>query len=60
MSETQVFYEVLQNRDKPDTLDAEHVPATLPDLVSLERQLISMLNWVRRLRNKKPVIVPKG
>ena len=58
MSDTPIRY-LLNNYADRDTLEAEHVPATLPDLVVLERQLIPLLNWVRKVQGKKPVIVPK-
>jgi hypothetical protein len=61
VSEEQVTYQV-QSLLKPDTkhvtLGHEQMPAPV-DWASFERQLIPLLNWVRRAQGKKPVIVPK-
>lgn len=42
-----------------DTISAEQVFVNLPDLAQTERVLIPLLNQVRKLQGKKPVIVPK-
>ena len=59
MSETSVQY-LLKDYANSDTLDTEQLPVAPLDLAHLERQLIPLLNWVRKLQGKKPVIVPRG
>lgn len=48
---------LLQPATNNATLEQEQAPL---DLAHIERQLIPLLNWVRKMQGKKPVIVPKG
>ncbi len=67
MSESTVPY-LLQTSQHNDTIEQEHAqPLTTlnleelaRDLAKLERELIPLINRIRAMRNKRPVIVPKG
>lgn len=52
----------LQSRDNPATMDTglDTVQVSVTELVTLERMLTPLLNQVRTLQGKRPVIVPKG
>lgn len=60
MSERANVRYLLNGVQSCDTLDAEQLPAAPLDLAHLERQLIPLLNWVRKLQGKKPIIVPRN
>lgn len=64
MSEERILYGTAQGgllNTQPNhaTLESEQPLSTMPDWLQLERMLLPLLNYARRMQGKKPVIVPK-
>lgn len=59
MSETGVNY-LVQSEQKHDTMESVAPHVSVRDLAQLERMLTPLLNQLRKMQGKPPVIVPKG